>query len=146
MRGPEEFCMQTHLRVPSTSHHFPNENVGTLQTSANSAIRAVIDAPHVGPMPMTDIRKCLNVESVMQIHDWCLALHAWSLSSRWDFSGRDTRGRRAGKIPLPDLRGWSGGITENQAKVMWNKLPEAIKLVNQKEVAKHAIKSWANAL
>ena len=126
--------------------HLTISQMRTLQTSANSAIRAVIDAPHVGPMPMTDIRKCFNVESVTQIRDRCLALQAWSLSSRWDFSGRDTRGHCAGKIPLPDLRGWSGGITENQAKVMWNKLPEAIKLVNEKEVAKHAIKSWANAL
>ena len=103
-------------------------------------------APHVGPVPMTDIRQSLNIESVTQIRDRCLAFYAWSAAPRWDFTGRDTRGRRAGKIPLPDLRGWSGSITENMAKVMWNKLPENLKTINEKEIAKNAIKSWTTGL
>ena len=129
--------------------YLPHLNISqtrTLQTSANSAIRAVVGAPHVGPVPMTEIRKSLNIESVAQIRDRCLAIHAWSSASRWDFSGPDTRGRRAGKIPLPDLRGWSGSITENILKVMWNRLPENIKVVQEKQAAKNAIKSWTSTL
>jgi len=126
--------------------HLTISQMRTLQTAANSTIRAVIGAPHVGPAPMTEIRKSLNIDSVAQIRDQCLALYAWSMAPSWDFSGPDTRGRRAGKIPHPDLRGWSGSITENVAKITWNKLPEEIKLVNDKKVAKNAIKSWSKGL
>ena len=95
---------------------------------------------------MTDIRRSLKIESVSQIRDKCLAMYAWSIAPRWDFSGPDTRGRRAGKIPLPDLRGWSGSITENVAKLTWNKLPEEIKVIQKKEIAKNKIKIWSSAL
>jgi len=94
---------------------------------------------------MTDIRQALSIESVTHIRDRCIALHAWSAAPRWDFKGPNTRGRRAGKIPLPDLRGWSGSITETKSKIMWNKLPENIKLIEKKEIAKNAIKSWIHA-
>jgi len=72
-------------------------------------------------------------------------MYAWTAAPKWDFSGRDTRGRRAGMIPLPDLRGWSGGLTENAAKIMWNKLPTDIKLEQDKEIAKSAIKLWTKS-
>ena len=72
-------------------------------------------------------------------------MYAWTAAQKWDFSGPDTRGRRAGNVLLPDLRGWNGSRTENLAKVMWNKLPSEVKLAQKKETAKSAIKSWTKA-
>ena len=114
--------------------------------SANSTVRVVVGASHIGPVPMTDIHQSLSIESVTRIRDRCLAFFAWSAAPRWDFSGCVTRRHCGGKIPLPDLRGWSGSITENMAKVMWNKLPENLKTINEKEIAKNAIKSWTTGL
>jgi len=122
--------------------HITTSQTRTLQTAANSAVRAVVGAPHVGPVPMTEFRSLLKIESVAHIRDRCLAQYAWTCAPKWDFSGPDTRGRRAGMIPLPDLRGWSGSLTENVAKTMWNKMPSDIKKAQTKEVAKSMIKSW----
>ena len=125
--------------------HVTTSQMRSLQTAANSAVRAVVGAPHVGPAPMTDFRRTLKIESVAQICDRSLALHAWTTAPRWDFSGPDTRGRRAGMIPLPDLRGWSGNLTESRAKIMWNRMPLEAKLAHSKEDAKRIIKSWISS-
>lgn len=116
----------------------------SLQTAVNSAVRAVVGLPKWGQVPVSMWRERLGISSVKTISDRVLAMEAWKRNSSRPMltEGPQTRGRKEGKFPLPDLRGPLSKCIENLAKVMWNELPTDIRSEQNKEKMKKKVKQW----
>jgi len=55
-------------------------------------------------------------------------------------TGPTTRGRSAGNIPTPDLRGWKGKMIKTLAAATWNELPTEIRNETDRKKAMAKIK------
>jgi len=112
-----------------------------IQTAANAGIRAVCRLPKHGQAPMSLIRDQLKIPSVETV---CLRVRwaeAWKRkSSTGNLTGPMTRGRAAGNVPIPDLRGWNGKRIETLALATWNELPASIKNETDRKKAMAMIK------
>ena len=113
-----------------------------LQTAANAGIRAICRLIKRGHVPMSSIREQLKIPSVETVCRRVRWTEAWKrkppLSEAQ--SGPTTRGRSAGNIPTPDLRGWNGKRVQTLALATWNELPIDIRTETDKKKAMNAIK------
>ena len=102
-----------------------------LQTAMNAGIRAVMGIPRYGLSNITAIRKKLNLPSVEDLKNRIVSVEAWkrlaSYNEAHECTGPTTRARSNLKIPLPDLRGHRGKMTNAFLTPAWNNLPLPIK-------------------
>jgi len=114
-----------------------------LQTAANAGIRAICRLPKRGQVPVSSIREQLKIPSVETA---CLRVRwseAWKrkpTTCTMDQAGPTTRGRAAGNVPTPDLRGWNGKRIEILALATWNELPADVKIETDRKKAMTMIK------
>ena len=112
-----------------------------LQTAANAGIRAVCRLPKRGQAPLTSMREQLGIPS---IEATCLRVRwaeAWKRKPPTDAQdGPMTRGRLAGNIPVPDLRGMNGKRIQTLALAAWNELPADVKDETDRKKAMAKIK------
>lgn len=115
----------------------------TLQTAANAGVRAVVGARRYGHIPMSKIRKDLNIPSVRDLHHRTLYFEAWK--NRDGFRNisntcRSTRATSSGNIVLKNVKGWTRQTTIQKLSEAWNDLP-----VNMKNSEKeNQVKSYLN--
>lgn len=120
------------------------KQVQALQRAANSAVRAVAGLPRWGLAPITEVRRGFKIESVEELSKKLICVEAWKRNHDrlWLTEGTQTRGRKEGNFPLPDLRGHLGSCLENLAQVAWNKLPVTIKTQCDIQKVKRLVRNW----
>ena len=83
-----------------------NDQLKDLQTAMNASIRAILQLPKYGHLPMSEYRAMLGLESIETIRDKIVAVEAWkrrqNLVNLLATEGRATRSRN--KLNIPGLR------------------------------------------
>jgi len=122
-----------------------NQNqIQDVQTAANAGVRAVCRLPRRGQAPISLLREKLKIPSVEELRRRILWTEAWKRRPKSATEeGPSTRGRTAGNVPVPDLRGWNGKRIETLAIAAWNELPTEVKNERDRKKAKILIKRLA---
>ena len=112
-----------------------------IQTAANAGIRAICRLPKRGQAPMSSIREQLRIPSIENVCTRIRWAEAWKRKPPMDErTGPTTRGRAAGNVPVPDLRGWNGKRIQTLALATWNELPAIVRNETDRKKAMSAIK------
>jgi len=122
------------------------DQLNEIQTAMNSGIRAILQKPKFGHLPISLYREKLRLESIEEIRDKLVAYEAWKrkhhlMEQHQSTTGMETRARRNLKLIAPDQRGWRGKKVETKVKQMWNKIPTNIKFEDNAKIAKKCIKN-----
>jgi len=125
-----------------------NDQLKNLQTAMNASIRAILQLPKYGHLPISEYRTMLGLEPIEMIRDKIVAFEAWkqrqNLVNLQATEGRATRSRNLLNIPAPDQKGWRGKMVSTKVQKMWNTLPLDIKTNDILSSAKSQIKKFFN--
>jgi len=135
--------VQSHLMCNSGAYLplLSQNQMRDLQTAANAGVRAVCRLPKKGQAPLSSLREQLKIPSIEDLRRRVLWTEAWKRRPKIAIvEGPTTRGRAAGNVPVPDMRGWNGKRIQVLATAAWNDLPEELKIETDRNRAKKLIK------
>lgn len=104
--------------------------LNTLQKAANAGIRAVISAKRYGHIPLTEIRKELDIPSVKDLVQRAMCYEAWKNRNHFrqiSDASRDTRAKSSGNVIIKNAKSWNRQTTFLKLSEAWNLLPKNLK-------------------
>ena len=124
--------------------HINNLQLSKLQTAMNRGIRAVSSLPNRGYAPVDDLRRHLNLPSIIEIRDKALYTEAWKRRKSFlevSIGGPRTRARSCGNLPLGKSNGILTHLLSNKLIVAWNQLPLHLKHDDSRYSARRKIRN-----
>jgi hypothetical protein len=116
------------------------DQLDSLQTACNSAIRSVANLPRKSvDISISSVRQTLKIQSVSALANKLITMHAWKnrkILMPKETAGPNTRSRSRGNIPQPIQKGVLGKMISTLAKCAFNRIPLHIKLEDNANVAK----------